>query len=271
MLGNGIDRRTMLGLLGAAAGAYGADAKLAFTGLDHLEFWATDVEKSRDFYARIFGNTVMKNKTTTRRYIKLGASYLAIDRGQEAGRVDHFCAGIPNFSIEAVHRYLMGKGIAYRDYPSGRDLAVTDPEGNKLQLASDKGWDALAGGTAAAEKIAVEGEPIFRATGLAYVQVNVKNLKNSRNFYAKIFRREPPRVGFSIGRGALLLQETPPGERLGVNGFGLWVDSFDYTDATKRLEVLRAKVETAGGSLGFRDPDGLLVQVRGPVQVNLPR
>ena len=110
-IGRGIDRRAALGLLGAGAFAGGfaarraaaADPGLHFTGLDHVEFTVSDVEKSLAFYVQIFGNTVMKNKQTTRRYLKLGGCYIAMDKAQnnqaDAIRVDHYCAGIEGFNI----------------------------------------------------------------------------------------------------------------------------------------------------------------------------
>ena len=58
-------RREMLGVLGGAAlalrNAAAADPGLHFTALDHVEFLVSDVEKSAAFYARVFGNAVLKN------------------------------------------------------------------------------------------------------------------------------------------------------------------------------------------------------------------
>ena len=64
-------RRELLGVLGVSAltlrRAAAADAALHFTALDHVEFLVSDAEKSAAFYARVFGNTVLKNNKTTRR------------------------------------------------------------------------------------------------------------------------------------------------------------------------------------------------------------
>src|SRR5580692_1510093 len=110
---NSISRREGLGLLMGAAlatrRAVAADPTLPFTGLDHLEFTVSDVEKSLAFYVQIFGNTVMKNKQTTRRYLKLGGCYIAMDKTQDI-RVDHYCAGIEGFNIASVHAYLQQNG-----------------------------------------------------------------------------------------------------------------------------------------------------------------
>src|SRR5262249_6211296 len=137
------------------------------------------------FYSRVFGNAVMKNNRTTRRYVKLGAAYLAVDTGPQI-RVDHFCAGLPGFDVAAMHGYLMGRGIEYRDYPSGKDLSVADPDGTRMQLAADNGWNALRGGTASLESIPLSGAPIFTATGLDHILVNVADPEKSTALYEKI-------------------------------------------------------------------------------------
>ena len=266
-MGQMMDRRTVLGLLGAGAFVARAEAGLRFTGLDHVEFWASDVERSRDFYARVFGGVVMKNNKTTRRYIRLGNAYIAIDKGPDAGRVDHFCAGIPDFQIAAVHGYLQEKGIAFRDYPSGRDLAVADPDGTRTQLAADNGWNSLAGGTAAAENVAAEGEPIFRPTGLDHILLNVADQEKAAAFYERIFgpvvQRNNNRVWFQVGGCRVGLLQTPSGQRAGVNHFCVSTAAFDYDAAVKRLQQAGARVEQpeVAGTPEFRDPDGLLVQV----------
>src|SRR6202035_4042010 len=98
-----ISRRHALGILAAAPCVGAADPTLTFTALDHVEFFASDVIKSTAFYATVFGNTVLKNNKTTRRYVKLGSAYIAIETAGQAGiRVDHFCAGIPGFKVADV-------------------------------------------------------------------------------------------------------------------------------------------------------------------------
>ena len=171
-------RREILAVFGVSAiamrEAVAADSALHFTALDHVEFLVSDAEKSAAFYARVFGNTVLKNNKTTRRYVKLGPSYIAMDRNaQGAINVDHFCAGIPGFDVANVHSYLDGKGIAYRDFPSGKDMAVPDPDGTRLQLATDNGWAQLLTGTASPETISIGGEAIFRPTGIDHILLNV--------------------------------------------------------------------------------------------------
>ena len=268
-------RREMLAMLGASTvamhKALAADAALRFTALDHVEFLVSDVEKSAAFYARVFGNTVLKNNKTTRRYLKLGPSYIAMDRNaQGAINVDHFCAGIPGFDVASVHSYLDGKGIAYRDFPSGKDLAVPDPDGTRLQLATDNGWAQLLTGTASPEAISIDGEAIFRPTGIDHILLNVTDPEKSAAFYEKILgpvtQRNNNRIWFQTGTGRIGLLKTPAGEKAGVNHYCVAVEKFDYDTAVKRLQPAGVKFDMPeiAGAPDLRDPDGYRVQVMGP-------
>lgn len=271
-----ISRRDALGLLGASAfvlrKALAADLPLRFTALDHVEFLVSDVEKSAAFYARVFGNTVLKNNKTTRRYVKLGPSYIAMDKGKV--RVDHFCAGIPKFDVAALHAYLDAKGVAYRDFPSGKDLAVADPDGTRLQLATDNGWAQLLGGTASPDTTLPEtnstGEPVFRPTGIDHILLNVTDPEKSAAFYEKILgpvtQRNNNRIWFQAGTGRIGLLQTPAGEKAGVNHYCVSVEKFDYDAAVKKLQQAGVKLDKPeiAGAPDLRDPDGYRVQVMGP-------
>ncbi len=269
-LGARFSRRNALRLVSAAfldGTLRAAGAPLAFAALDHVEFTVLDVEKSLAFYVRIFGDTVMKNNQTTRRYIRLGSAYIALDKAQQI-RVDHFCAGIAGFDIAAVHALLQQRGVAYRDFPSGKDLAVTDPDGIRTQLAVNDGWEQLKSGTASPESVPGT-EPIFRATGIDHILLNVSDPEKSAEFYAKIFgpvsQRNNNRIWFQAGKSRVGLLKTPEGGRAGVNHYCVSATAFDYDAVVRKLTDAGAKVETpeAAGLPQFRDPDGFLVQVTG--------
>src|SRR5215471_8217757 len=78
----------------------------AFAGLDHIEFYVSNVEKSRDFFVRIFGNTV-KNRNN-KRYLKLGSTYMAFEapRGNTGIRVDHFSVAVKRLDMPKLHAFL---------------------------------------------------------------------------------------------------------------------------------------------------------------------
>jgi catechol 2,3-dioxygenase-like lactoylglutathione lyase family enzyme len=263
-----IGRREALGLLGAGAWVAGrvhaaAEPPFPFSSIDHVEFWTADVDRSAAFYARVFGNTVLKNRQTARRYVKLGSGFIAMDKGPEI-RVDHFCAGVSGFQIAAVHSYLQRQQLAYKDYPSGRDLYVIDPDGTHLQIGAADSWSGL---PASPQPVADAGEPIFRPTGFDHILLNVSDIEKSVGFYEKIFgplaERRNNRTWFQAGKTRVGLLATPGGQRAGVNHCCVAAAAFDYDAVIPKLEQAGAKVVTpeVAGAPEFRDPDGYLVQV----------
>ena len=271
-----IGRREALGLLGAGmlpVREGGAQApELEFSALDHIEFYVSNVEKSRDFFVRTFGNTLLKNRTT-KRYLKLGSTYMAFEppRGNDTTiKVDHVSLAIKRLDMPKLHGFLEQRGITYRDYPSGRDTGVTDPDGILLQLSPENGWGILNPPNFMPEEVAMAEEPIFRATGLDHILLNVTDPEKSVAFYQKILgtpaQRTNNRTWFQTGSSRIGLHKTPPGQRTGVHHFCVMAAAFNYDAVARRLQQLGAKVETAevAGVAEFRDPDGSLIQVMHP-------
>jgi catechol 2,3-dioxygenase-like lactoylglutathione lyase family enzyme len=265
-------RREALGVLGVTAVALAAD-ELHFSGLDHVQIAAPDAAKSAAFFVSVFGNPAWKNNRAVRRYVKLGSGYVGIDQG--AARVDHFSCGIQGFQVDEVHAFLKQRGVAYMDFPSGRDISVMDPDGIKLELSAENSWAQLASATASPEPstaAAASGEPIFQASGLDHILLNVSDPEKSAEFYAKIFapvgggsvsERRNNRIWFRIGKSRIGLLKTPSGQKTGVNHFCVSAMGFNYDAAIKQLASAGAMIETpeVAGAPEFRDPDGLLVQV----------
>ncbi|MEO5925557.1 MAG: VOC family protein [Bryobacteraceae bacterium] len=254
-------RRHLLAVMGAAAAQRAsAQTALKFRGLDHIEFTVTDVEKSTNFYAQLFGGAdVMKNRTTTRRYIKLGASYMAIDRA-DAPKIDHVCLGVENFNIDEVHAYLTAQGLTYRDYPSGRDTGVNDPDGTRMQLSSPDGWTSLAAQTASPESRTLKEPAIFQPVALIYAQVGVVNLPQATAHYEKLVGPSQNPTKFNVGQGFIDLQQGAPGFRR----FTVRVRSFDEAQVIRRLEALGARMEKPerrAQTVQFLDLDGFRVEV----------
>jgi catechol 2,3-dioxygenase-like lactoylglutathione lyase family enzyme len=270
-----INRREAIRVLGAGAvvagdAARASDAPLRCTALDHVEISEPNSAKSAAFYARVFGGPIWKNNKTERRYVKLGPCYIAIEQGREPFGVDHFSAGIEDFRIADIHSYLERRGIAYRDYPSGKDLNVTDPDGIHVQLSADNTWGPLAVNTASPEPETLSGQPIFRPIGLDHILLNVSDPEKSAAFYEKIFgavtQRNNNRIWFQTGKSRIGLLQVPAGQRPGVNHFCVAAAVFDYDATTKKLGDTGARVEKpeVAGAPEFRDLDELLVQVMTP-------
>ena len=85
MFGDRLTRRTALQVFGAvAAGAAVATPARAAGGLlnatrvDHVSLAVGDISKAVLFYRRLFGNEVLKDNPTERRFLRLGPCYMAI-------------------------------------------------------------------------------------------------------------------------------------------------------------------------------------------------
>jgi catechol 2,3-dioxygenase-like lactoylglutathione lyase family enzyme len=261
-----LTRRQALSILGAgawaASHATAADQPFPIASLDHLEFFVSSIEKSLDFYTRVFGNALWKNNRTARRYLKLGACYMAMEE-QKDPHVDHFTVGVENWDIAAAHKYFDQRGVAYKDYPSGRDLYVADPDGNRLQMTEANSWTQLTKATASPETRPANGESIFRPVGLDHILLNVSDPEKAALAYAQVLgpvaERNNNRIWFQAGKSRIGLMQTPAGQRRGVNHFCVSVETFDPAAARKKLEQAGIKLDS---ETEFRDPDSSLIQIR---------
>jgi catechol 2,3-dioxygenase-like lactoylglutathione lyase family enzyme len=270
-----ISRRELLrlGLAGAgmlsarslASGAQEQDQQ--FAGLDHFEFYVSNVEKSRDFFVRIFGNTLLSRNG--KRYLKLGSTYMAFEapRGNAvAGQVDHVSLAIKQLDMMKLHASLQQRGIVYQDYPSGRDTAVLDPDGTRLQLSPEHGWSLLNPATFLPETVALPEAPVFGAITLDHALFNVRDEKSTAH-YTKLLGapslRSDDVAWFQTGTSRIGISPAREGQRAGVRHIAISVAAFNSATATDKLKQLGAQVESSEstGTLRFRDPDGLVLQV----------
>ena len=267
-------RREALSAIGigmfAAARPFAQDTRPEFDAVDHVEFYVSEVERTRDFFAAVFGNTLLANRSAAKRYVKVGSSYLAFETPRTAGGplvTDHVSVAIRNIDMALVHALLESRAIAYRDYPSGRDTAILDGDGIRTQLSPSDGWSLLKPPTFAPEAIVLREKSVFRPTGIEHVLLNVTDPEASARFYEKVFgpasQRSNNRIWFQVGRSRIGLLKTTQGQPPGVNRFSVSAEPFDYDRVITRLLALGATVERpeTPGAASFRDPDGMLVQV----------
>ncbi|MBZ5609538.1 MAG: VOC family protein [Acidobacteriia bacterium] len=271
----GLNRRQVLTTLAAGAAAArkvvaDTDGALHFVALDHVAIAVTDVDRAVAFYSRIFGNTVLKDNRSTRRYLKLGPCYVAIAppaEGQPAHRVDHICVGIDGFEMTSVKRSLEALGLKPRETQVG--WFVADPDGIQLQFFKMNSWNDL-GATATAEQIPASSV-IFPPAGLDHVLLRVSDLPRSEQFYAKLFgpvtqRNSNGRIFFQAGRSRIAVTAADATHPVGVDHFCVLSPKFDYDAVIKKLEAAGARTQPpeVAGAPEFHDPENILVQVMAP-------
>ncbi len=266
-----LNRRELLGVVAAGllprGPAFAVQAEEPeFAGLDRVEFYVSNVEKSRDFFANIFGSMV-KNRNG-KRYVKLGSSYMAFEPPRGNGgqiRVDHFSISIKHLEMPKLHEFLDRRGVMYQDYPSGRDTGINDPDGIRTQLSPENGWSFLNTPNFPIEAVAIQSAPVFRPIALSQVLLNVSDPEKAIGFYRRFLG--PPAEGgwFQVGTARVGLQQTPEGERAGVRHFSVSCERFAADAAVMRLQGIGAKqVQVSNGTLAFRDLDEFRILVTSP-------
>jgi catechol 2,3-dioxygenase-like lactoylglutathione lyase family enzyme len=138
---------SMLAAAGAAAPALAQPTPppaLKPTGLDHVSILVSDLQRSTDFYGRVFGLVPVsedpKNKIVRLGTKKLspgasfvGAVIVSLRQEPPAGKVDHWCFRIEGFDAKAATETLKAHGLtAQRNVEYG--FYVTDPDGVVVQM-----------------------------------------------------------------------------------------------------------------------------------------
>jgi catechol 2,3-dioxygenase-like lactoylglutathione lyase family enzyme len=126
-----------LALLTASAGTMSA-AGFQGSSINHVSLQVSNMEKSTDFYHRVFGCAV--NKRDGNNQLMFGKSYLVLRPAKPAGKVDHLAIGVDNFNKESVTADLKARGVTpMEDHETGGPgFHVMDPDGFPLQISANK-------------------------------------------------------------------------------------------------------------------------------------
>ncbi|WP_417617170.1 VOC family protein [Oceanisphaera sp.] len=128
-------------------------------GLDHLMLRVRNPQRMLDFYCRVLGCTLEREKTDIGLYqLRAGAQLIdLVDiRGPLGGEgspadqcranMDHFCLKISPFQPDELSAYLAKNGVIYEKPISrygaegeGLSIYLYDPEGNQLELKGGLG------------------------------------------------------------------------------------------------------------------------------------
>ena len=154
-----IDRRQLIGSLVVAAAAPAAAPAAAAPGvldgrvLNHVTIGVTDIKRSRAFYERLLGVAVLYDGTTSGAQfydLRLNGECFISLMNSATPRIDHLCVGIPDFDADRaaadIKQAFPDSNLNLRmNAPSRsskpivwRNVFVTDPDGNSVQLADVK-------------------------------------------------------------------------------------------------------------------------------------
>jgi len=249
-------------------------------GIDHVTLSVVDVDKSVAFYARIYGNTVMKDHGGPNSYVKMGPNYLAIARvgkGRVGPGAYQIGLGVRNFQLAEVKHSLDQVNIAHHEV-KGQGVLVTDPDGNLIQFWAANSWNELAK-TASPVSIPASEEPLLRPMTINHLLLAVSDTAKSTAFYEKLLgpaRITPARpkdnfserISFRAGKYQFALAPLnqgihASGQLPSVDHFGIQA-AFDRERLVKELQGVGAKVLPPienGAGVDFLDPDSIRTQV----------
>jgi catechol 2,3-dioxygenase-like lactoylglutathione lyase family enzyme len=118
----------------AVAGRTASAAALRGASINHVSVLVSDMQRSVDFYQRVFGLSVI-NEDKPNQIARLGAGKVLVSLRHEPppGLVDHFAIGVERFDKESVTRDLRDLGLT----PSENlefGFHVKDPDGVNVQI-----------------------------------------------------------------------------------------------------------------------------------------
>ena len=135
--GNISRRRLIQGLAVLAAFSTAAEAA-GFQGnsINHISLYVSNLQRSTDFYQRVFGCTV--NKRDGNNQFMFGKNFLVLRPGTPAAKVDHFAIGVDNFNKDSVTADLKARGTTPIDQQGGGfGFHVLDPDGFPVQISAN--------------------------------------------------------------------------------------------------------------------------------------
>ena len=125
----------MLAASGTAAAAAQDDIDFKTAGIDHVSIQVADLQRSVDFYQKMFGFSVVSEDKPLG-IVRLGTTrtLVSLNHQSPAGIVDHFAIGVPRFTKESAARYVTQRGARPEDDPYA-GLHVKDPDGINVQIS----------------------------------------------------------------------------------------------------------------------------------------
>jgi catechol 2,3-dioxygenase-like lactoylglutathione lyase family enzyme len=130
---------TMLAAAGTTAAVAQEAVDFKTADIDHISIHVADMQRSIDFYKKMFGFTVV-SEDKPREIVRLGNKgiLVSLNHGGPAGVIDHYAIGIPRFNKDAVEAHFKARGATplQGDYAG---LHVKDPDGINVQVSAAGG------------------------------------------------------------------------------------------------------------------------------------
>jgi catechol 2,3-dioxygenase-like lactoylglutathione lyase family enzyme len=119
------------------AGAAGASVFRPL-GLDHILLRVSDMEKSADFYQKIFGVAPQRSASPARIWFQIGSGRLGLSPIGAGPGVDHFCVGVASYDRGILAKMLQDRGATLEEGESPGSTMFRDLDGILVQVAAKK-------------------------------------------------------------------------------------------------------------------------------------
>jgi catechol 2,3-dioxygenase-like lactoylglutathione lyase family enzyme len=133
-----------------AAAGQNAAPPIGVRSLNHVSISVANVDRSVEFYQKLFGMRVISREGTPGNPIAggggagvvvnlapgAGPEFLGIYKAEPAGHIGHFCLGVQNFNADATLKTLQDRGVTARMRTRGesKEIFLTDPDNVQVQL-----------------------------------------------------------------------------------------------------------------------------------------
>lgn len=125
---------TALAAAGSAMPATAQTAPFTPTRIDHISVQTTSLERSIEFYTKVFGLRVL-GEDKPNKIARMGVTKVIVSLHEKApvGIVDHYAIAIENFDREKVTEELAKLGLKAEEHLD-YGFFVRDPEGVPVQI-----------------------------------------------------------------------------------------------------------------------------------------
>ena len=115
-------------------GAGAPGAPFVPRGINHVTIKVKDLNKSRQFYERLFRFPRAEEGEDSYFY-GMGSTFLSLDALGHESTIDHFCIGIDGYDPQKTKEKLASFSVD-SSIENGNQLYFRDPDGLKVQLSS---------------------------------------------------------------------------------------------------------------------------------------
>ncbi|HZR23732.1 MAG TPA: VOC family protein [Vicinamibacterales bacterium] len=114
--------------------------QLKVRGFNHVTVVVSDLKRSVDFYQGLFGLAKERHNRTLDASLRIAPGInldLTTDRPDKTPRIDHYCFGVENFSVDRVVSTLAQHGVTKSDERGAMKVQVSTRDGAQLVYAGD--------------------------------------------------------------------------------------------------------------------------------------